>query len=91
MASCTWGQGKWYPGEQLPRWALGCYWRADGEPAWRDATLIADERHPEGHEAADARRFVTTLSAQLGVTADHVQAGYEDVLYYPLGVNENCR
>ena len=76
------GQGKWYPGEPLPRWALGCYWRADGEAAWTDASLFADEQHPDGHGAADAERFIAALAAQLGVTAGHVQAGYEDVWYY---------
>ncbi len=76
------GQGKWYPGEQLPRWALGCFWRRDGEPAWRNAALFADERHDYGYTAVDAERFLRTLAARLGVSDEHVQAGYEDVLYY---------
>jgi uncharacterized protein (DUF2126 family) len=76
------GQGKWYPGEQLPRWTLGCYWRTDGEPAWRDARLFADEQRPDGHGAEEARRFIAALAVELGVTAGYVQAGYEDVWYY---------
>jgi uncharacterized protein (DUF2126 family)/transglutaminase-like putative cysteine protease len=76
------GQGKWYPGEQLPRWALGCYWRRDGEPSWRDASLFADEHRDYGYGAADAERFLRALAGALGVTDQFVQAGFEDVFYY---------
>ena len=76
------GQGKWYPGEQLPRWALGCYWRRDGEPAWKDPTLFADEARGHGHGTAEAARFIRALAVRLGVPGTHVQTGYEDVWYY---------
>ncbi|ASM75997.1 IMP dehydrogenase [Vitreoscilla filiformis] len=76
------GQGKWYPGEQLPRWALSIYWRADGQPCWHDPSLFADEREPHHYTSADAKRFISTLSGKLGVTDKHVQTGYEDTWYY---------
>lgn len=76
------GQGKWYPGEQLPRWALSIYWRADGQPCWRNPALFADEREPMRYTSEDARRFIQRLAGKLGVTDKFVQAGYEDVFYY---------
>ena len=76
------GQGKWYPGEQLPRWALSCYWRKDGLPAWRDGSLFADERTHFGYDANDAERFLRTLAATLDVPDDHLVPGYEDTFYY---------
>ncbi|WP_028231228.1 transglutaminase family protein [Paraburkholderia mimosarum] len=76
------GQGKWYPGEQLPRWALSLFWRADGEPCWRDPALFADERSPAHHTAEDAQRFIAHLAAKLAVDPQHVQPGYEDTWYY---------
>ena len=76
------GQGKWYPGEQLPRWAFGCYWRADGEPAWHDLSLFANESHPAGHDSGDAEKFLRALASTLGVSDEYIQPGYEDVWYY---------
>jgi uncharacterized protein (DUF2126 family)/transglutaminase-like putative cysteine protease len=76
------GQGKWYPGESLPRWALGLYWRRDGKPFWRDPTWVADESQPGGHRSEDALRFIRRLGDILGVEAEHVLPAYEDAWYY---------
>jgi hypothetical protein len=56
------GQGKWYPGEQLPRWALSIFWREDGQPCWHDPSLFADERDPHDYTSEDAKRFITRLT-----------------------------
>ena len=76
------GQGKWYPGEQLPRWALSLFWRADGEPCWQDPTRFADEREPMHYTADDAGRFIRHLAGKLALDDTHIQPGYEDVWYY---------
>jgi uncharacterized protein (DUF2126 family)/transglutaminase-like putative cysteine protease len=76
------GQGKWYPGEQLPRWALNIYWRADQGKVWANPDLFADERVPTHYTSEDARRFTETLASKLGITSEFMQSAYEDVWYY---------
>ncbi|HUE36476.1 MAG TPA: transglutaminase family protein [Candidatus Acidoferrum sp.] len=76
------GQGKWYPGEQLPRWALGCYWRKDGVPIWKDDSLIADESKNYGHGAKDAKELLTRISRVVGTDPKYMLPGYEDAFYY---------
>ena len=76
------GQGKWYPGEPLPRWALGCYWRKDGVPVWENPRLIADETVPHNYTAADALRFLEGLTRRLQVNASSIMTAFEDTLYY---------
>jgi len=76
------GQGKWYPGESLPRWALGCFWRTDGRPVWQDDRWIADVSKNYGFDVAEAKVFIDTLAEILGVRRRYIRAGYEDILYY---------
>ncbi len=76
------GQGKWYPGEQLPRWALSVCWRADGLPCWHDPSLFADEREPHRYTDTHAQAFIRGLTQRLGLSDRHVQPGYEDTWYY---------
>ncbi len=76
------GQGKWYPGEQLPRWALGCYWRKDGVPIWKDDSLIADEAKDYGHGAKDAKELLARISKVVGADPKYMVPGYEDAFYY---------
>jgi uncharacterized protein (DUF2126 family)/transglutaminase-like putative cysteine protease len=76
------GQGKWYPGEQLPRWALGCYWRKDGVPIWKDDSLIADESKDYGFAAKDAKALLERISRVTGADPKYMIPGYEDAFYY---------
>jgi uncharacterized protein (DUF2126 family) len=76
------GQGKWYPGEQLPRWALSICWRKDGQPCWHDDSLFANEASERVYTSADAERFTRHLATKLGVGTDHIQTGFEDTWYY---------
>ncbi len=75
------GQGKWYPGETLPRWALAAFWRKDGVPIWRDEGLIADESRDYGHGATEALALVRGISHNLGIDDRWLLPGFEDVFY----------
>ena len=72
------GQGKWYPGEPIPRWAFSLYWRRDGVPIWRNESLIARETADRAAAIGDARRFAEGIAARAGIMADYVQPAYED-------------
>jgi uncharacterized protein (DUF2126 family) len=76
------GQGKWYPGEQLPRWAWGIFWRSDGKPLWQERALLANATTDYAYTAQQAHQFAYALARQLGLHQECVTAGYEDAFYY---------
>lgn len=76
------GQGKWYPGESLPRWAFTCYWRKDGLPLWKRPELFASPIKPGDAQIEDVQRFGESLSKRLGVNSEFLLKTYEDVGYY---------
>jgi uncharacterized protein (DUF2126 family)/transglutaminase-like putative cysteine protease len=72
------GQGKWYPGESLPRWAFGLYWRKDGVPIWKNSDLIATIENPRKAGIDDAERFAEGTAKKLGVDSEFVLPAFED-------------
>jgi len=76
------GQGKWYPGESLPRWAFACYWRKDGVPIWERPELFAEENSQYGHTTAHSAEFIRSLATRLTVDPQWILPGFEDAWYY---------
>ena len=73
------GQGKWYPGESLPRWAYSCLWRKDGEPIWSHPELLADLTVDGSSSAEEAGEFLGSVADRLGVEGKWIRPAYEDI------------
>lgn len=72
------GQGKWYPGETLPRWTFSLYWREDGKHIWRDADRIATEAGGGTASPQKAESLLQAIAGELGLPGENVVAAYED-------------
>ena len=76
------GQGKWYPGEPLPRWQYGLFWRKDGYPIWRHQHLIAHEKSEKVYTWEDARLFTEELAKCMALSTDTISPAYEDTFFF---------
>lgn len=81
-------QGKWYPGEPLPRWQKSVIWRKDGKPMWNDPALFADMNQRYDYTTEDAKRFLNLLALTVGVSDKNVIEAYEDPIYYVVKESE---
>ncbi len=76
------GQGKWYPGEQLPRWKLATIWRTDGVAIWHDESLLADIDTDYEHGIEEAEQFARRLTERLQLPPRYLMPAYEDIFYF---------
>ena len=75
-------QGKWYPGEPIPRWQTSIIWRKDGKPIWKNPELFANINEKHAYTLHDAKHFLDTLALSLGVSEHNILPAYEDPVYY---------
>ncbi len=76
------GQGKWYPGEPIPRWAKTCITRKDGLPIWENQQLFAIEGHNYAYTVEDSQKFAQGIAKRLGVGQENVTDAFEDAIYH---------
>ena len=76
------GQGKWYPGEEIPRWALACYWRTDGQVLWNNTALQGriDQNYAYGRK--EANDFLQELCSSLMIPKQYIISAFEDAAHY---------
>lgn len=75
-------QGKWYPGEPVPRWQTNIIWRKDGKKIWKNPELFADMNEQHNYTNTDALKFLNTLSLMFGISPQNIVKAYEDPYYY---------
>ncbi len=76
------GQGKWYPGESLPRWQYSTYWRNDTIPIWKNESLLDLDPDPSKYTVDNARSLALELTKFLNIPEDHVHPAKEDAFYF---------
>ncbi len=75
------GQGKWYPGEPIPRWAYTIFWRKDGYAIWKNPALLANPNHHNTFSLSDAYQFAKSLADRLRFPESVIHPAYEDIFY----------
>lgn len=76
------GQGKWYPGEALPRWQYSVYWRNDGASIWKSDALLDLDDAPSAYTIEDTQRLAEELTKYLNIPKEHIHPAVEDVFYF---------
>lgn len=64
--------GKCYPGEVEPRWALGCYWRFDGQAVWHEPNLLIQDGNTHGQTIEQAAQFIQALADSLDLPQEYI-------------------
>ncbi len=75
------GQGKWYPGEPLPRWQISIFWRTDGLALWENSALLVDPSEPGVADIKSLRALTNAIAGLLGVPSDCCVEAFEDPIY----------
>ncbi len=75
-------QGKWYPGEAIPRWQTSIIWRKDGKKIWKEPNLFANMNETYNYTQEDAQKFIEALALTLRVNKETILAAYEDPIHF---------
>ncbi|RFC49162.1 MAG: DUF2126 family/Transglutaminase-like enzyme, putative cysteine protease [Verrucomicrobia bacterium] len=76
------GEGKWYPGEPVPRWAYGLFWRKDGHVLWGRQDLLADLQAPGTSDLEQCEAFARAVADHLHIAPECIHPALEDAEYY---------